>query len=296
MSQLTWDKIGERYFETGVSHGTLYIPNAMGLYVNGYAWNGLTGVTASPSGAEATKQYADNIAYLNMTSAEEYGGTIEAFQSPREFDQCDGVARPIPGLSIGQQTRKSFGFSWQTLIGNDIDGQDHAYKIHVAYGAQAAPSEKAYATVNESPEAVTLSWTFTTTPAPISPEIIVEGRALKPTAYLAFDSRDFSPAKMQELKDILYGTASTNPRLPSPRELITIMQTNLTEVEPQDPTFDDTDNELVIPAQTGVVYLANGVVIEGTHILEESVTITAIPAPGYKFANVVQTQWAIIAS
>lgn len=295
MSQLTWDKIGERYYETGVSNGVLYLPNAMGIYTQGHAWNGLTGVTSSPSGAESSKQYADNIPYLNMTSAEEYGGTIEAFYSPKAFDQCDGTAKPIPGLSIGQQSRKSFAFSWQTLIGNDIDGQDHAYKIHVAYGAQAAPSEKAYATVNESPEAVTLSWTFTTTPVPITPEIIVEGRALKPTAYLAFDSRDFTTAKMQELKDILYGTSSTEPRLPSPRELITIMQTSLTEVTPQVPTFDDTDNELIIPDQTGVVYLANGVVITGTHILEESVTITAIPAAGYKFPNVIQTQWAIIA-
>lgn len=295
MTQLAWDKIGERYYETGVSNGVLYLPNATGQYTQGFAWNGLTGVTASPSGAESTKQYADNIAYLNMTSAEEFGGTIEAFTSPQEFDQCDGSASPIPGLRIGQQARKSFGFSWQTIVGNDIDGQDHAYKIHIAYGAQAAPSEKAYASVNDSPEAVTLSWTFTTTPVPITPEIVIDGRALKPTAYVSVDSRDFSASKMQEIKDILYGTPSTNPRLPSPRELITILQSNLSEVEPQDPTFDDVTNELLIPNQTGVVYFANGNVLEaGEHVIEESVLVSAQPAAGHKFPAVVQTQWAII--
>lgn len=291
MTRLAWDKIGERYYETGVSNGVLYLPNAMGIYDRGYAWNGLTGVTASPSGAESTKQYADNIAYLNLTSAEEFGGTIEAFTSPVEFDQCDGSAQPVPGLSVGQQTRRSFGFSWQTLVGNDIEGQDHAYKIHVAYGAQAAPSEKAYATVNDSPEAITLSWTFTTTPAPISPPIVVNGRELKPTAYLSFDSRLFSAEKMQNLKDVLWGTASLEPRLPTPYELIQLMGLTVQQVTPTDPTFDDVDDTITIPTVTGVVYTINGNVVEGDVGITQATAVYAQPAIGYKFADVTRTQW-----
>lgn len=296
MSKLEWDKVGERFYETGVSNGVLYIPSITGQYTQGYAWNGLTGVTSSPSGAESSKQYADNIAYLNLTSAEDYGATIEAFQSPAAFDQCDGTAVPIPGILVGQQRRKTFGFSWQSLIGNDIEGQDHAYKIHVIYGAQATPSEKAYTTVNESPEAATLSWTVTTTPAPISPAIVLEGRELKPTAYLAFDSRHFSTAKMQALKDVLYGTASTQPRLPTPYELITLMSTDVAEVTPTAPTFDDTDNTVSLPATPGVVYTINGQPVEGDVVLDKSAVVYAVPALGYRFPEVTQTQWAYIVS
>ena len=294
MTRLAWDKVGERFYETGVSNGVLFLTNATGQYTNGVAWNGLTGVTASPSGAESTKQYADNIAYLNLTSAEEFGGTIEAFQSPVEFDECDGTAKPVPGIAVGQQTRKPFAFSWQTIVGNDTEGQDHAYKIHVAYGAQAAPSEKAYATVNDSPEAITLSWTFTTTPTPITPELVVNGRALKPTAYLSFDSRDFTEAKMQELKDVLYGTPTQNPRLPSPRELIDLMQSTLTESEPEAPIFDDVDNTLAIPNTTGVVYTINGIPVSDEITLTESTVVYAVPAVGYKFPPVTQTQFVFI--
>lgn len=292
MSRLQWDKIGERFYETGVSNGVLYLPNSNGVYDTGYAWNGLTGVTESPSGAESNKQFADNIPYLNLISAEELGGTIEAFTSPKEFDQCDGSAAPAPGISVGQQTRRPFGLSYQTLIGNDLEGQDHGYKIHVVYGAQASPSERAYATVNDSPEAITLSWEFQTTPAPIVPEIIVSGRALKPTSSLTFDSRDFTTAKMNELKDILWGTPSQDPRLPTPSELITLMTSNLTEVTPAAPTFDDVDDELTIPATAGVVYSINGVVVaSGVSVLTEAVLVSAAPATGYKFPGIVQTQW-----
>lgn len=290
MSKLEWDKSGERYYETGVSHGVLYIPNALGSYTNGYAWNGLTAVNASPSGAESTKQYADNIAYLNMTSAEEFNGTIEAFQSPREFDQCDGTATPVPGIGVGQQTRRSFGFSYETLIGNDIDGQDHGFKIHVVYGAQAAPSERSNATVNDSPEAMALSWEFTTTPASVTPEIIVNGRALKPTATLSFSSLMFPASKMQELKDILHGTTALAPRLPSPNELITLMSSTILEAVPTPPTFDA--DVITIPTVAGVVYKINGVVVEGVVSSTEPTMVYAEPAVGYKFPDVVATQWA----
>jgi hypothetical protein len=162
MARLVWDTVGERFYETGVDRGVLYLPTA-GAYDTGVAWNGLTTVTESPSGAEATPQYADNIKYLNLVSAEEFGGTIEAFTYPDEFAQCDGSAEPVPGLRVGQQSRKTFGLSYRTKVGNDTDGSDHGYKLHLVYGCLAAPSEKAYATVNDSPEAIALSWEFTTT-------------------------------------------------------------------------------------------------------------------------------------
>lgn len=291
MSRLIWDAIGERFFETGVSNGVLYIPDSQGNYTNGYAWNGLTGVTASPSGAESNKQYADNIQYLNLISAEEFGGTIEAFTSPKEFDQCDGSASPAPGILVGQQARSSFGFSYQTLVGNDIDGQDHGYKIHVVYGAQASPSERAYATVNDSPEAITLSWEFQTTPAAINPEIEVNGRALRPTATLTFDSRNFSAEKMQELKNVLWGSASTNPRLPSPYELITMMSVELDEVTPSNPTFDTDTDTITIPEVAGVDYFVDGKKVTDEYLAAGPTLVSALPAPGYKFPSVVQTHW-----
>lgn len=291
MSRLEWDKIGERFYETGVSNGVLYPQDSQGGYSRGYAWNGLTAVTESPSGAESNKQYADNIPYLNLISQEELSGTIEAFQSPREFDQCDGSASPIPGLKVGQQTRKPFGLSYQTLVGNDTDGQDHGYIIHVVYGAQAAPSERAYATVNESPEAIQLSWEFSTTPVPISPELVVEGRALRPTSTLSFNSLDFSAQKMQDLKDVLWGTPSTEASLPSPRQLIDMMGLTLTEVTPTDPTFDDLTDTITIPSVTGVTYLNGGTAVTGDVVITGPTLITARPNPSYKFPAVVQTQW-----
>lgn len=291
MSRIEWDKVGERFYETGVSHGVLYLPNAQGIYDQGYGWNGLTGVNESPSGAESNKQYADNIPYLNLVSAEEFSGTIEAFTSPVEFDQCDGSAAPAPGISVGQQTRRTFGFSYRTLVGNDLDGQDHAYKIHVVYGALASPSERSYATVNESPEAVALSWEFSTTPVPISPSIVIEGRELRPTSTLTFDTRNFSADKIKELEDILYGTASTNPRLPSPYELITMMTSVVEEVTPEAPEFNDVNNEITIPSVTGVIYSIGGSVVTDTVTITGPTLVTASPATGYKFPDVVQTQW-----
>ena len=216
MAVLTWDQVGERFYETGVDHGVLYIPTA-GVYNTGFAWNGLISVTESPSGAEPSPQYADNIKYLNLLSTEEFGGTIEAFTFPDEFAQCDGTAFPKVGLAVGQQTRKTFGLSYRTKIGNDTEGQDLGYKLHLVYGALAAPSEKAYSTINDSPEAVTFSWEFTTTP--------VEVTGLKPTALLTIDSTKVASAGLTALEALLYGTELKEPSLPLPDAVIALFAT-----------------------------------------------------------------------
>lgn len=218
MVALTWDKAGERVYETGVDHGVLYIPGADGVYNSGFAWNGLVSVSESPSGAEPSPQYADNIKYLNLMSAEEFGATIEAFTYPDEFAQCDGTASPVEGVFIGQQARKTFGLSYRTLVGNDLEGTAYGYKLHLIYGALAAPTEKAYNTVNDSPEAITFSWEVSTTPVEV-------GEGFKPTASLTVDSTKVSAAAMKKLEDVLYGagSGSTAPKLPTPAEVITII-------------------------------------------------------------------------
>jgi len=216
MAELKWDQVGERLYETGVDHGVLYIPTSAGVYSNGYAWNGLVSVTESPSGAESNKQYADNGVYLNLISAEEFGGTIEAFTSPKEFDQCDGSATPVPGVSIGQQPRKSFGLSYRTRVGNDTEGTEHGYKIHLIYGALAAPTEKAFASINDSPEAITLSWEMSTTP--------VEVPGHKASASISIDSTLVDPTALAALEEILYGSLTTPARLPLPAEVLEIFE------------------------------------------------------------------------
>lgn len=214
MAKLTWGALADRRFETGVSHGVLYTPDAVtGEYDSGVAWNGLTAVTEAPSGAESNKQYADNSVYVNLISAEEFGGTIEAFTAPDEFGQHDGTAAPKIGVYVGQQSRKAFGFSFQTKVGTALDGDD-GYKIHLVYGCQAAPSEKGYTTVNDSPEAMALSWEFTTTP------VAVTGH--KDTALLVIDSTKVDPADLAALELLLYGATSTEPQLPLPDEVIAL--------------------------------------------------------------------------
>lgn len=222
MSRLEWDKTSERLYETGVKMGVLY-PQESGAYPKGVAWNGLTAVTESPSGAEATALYADDVKYLNLMSAEEFGATIEAYTYPDEFAQCDGSAELAKGVTIGQQKRKAFGMCYRTVLGNDTDNNDYGYKLHLIYGALAAPSEKAYATINDSPEAITFSWEVTTTPVNVA--------GFKPTASITIDSTKVEEAKLKALEDILYGTnASTDggeakePRLPLPDEVATLMK------------------------------------------------------------------------
>ena len=214
---LTWDGVGEKLYESGVDRGVLYIPSVTGVYDTGFAWNGLVSVTESPTGAEPNKQYADNIVYLNLLSAEEFGGTIEAFTYPPEFGQCDGSVEPEPGVVVGQQSRKSFGMCFRTKIGNDTDGQDHGYKLHLVYGALVSPSEKAFTTINESPEAITFSWEFTTTPAPVT--------GFRPTSLITIDSTLVDSADLTALEVILYGdtVAPTQPKLPTPDEVIALL-------------------------------------------------------------------------
>ena len=215
MSKLTWDNIGERLFETGVKQGVLYPIQSDGKYTKGVAWNGLTAVTESPSGAEATPLYADDIKYLNLLSNEEFGATIEAYTYPDEFAECDGSAELATGVMIGQQKRKVFGLCYRTTIGNDVDGNDHGYKLHLIYGCLAAPSEKAYSTINDSPEAITFSWEVTTTP------VNVEG--FKPTSQITIDSTKADPIKLAALEAVLYGGAETEAKLPLPDEVATLM-------------------------------------------------------------------------
>ena len=217
MSKLTWDKTSERLYETGTDRGVLYTMNDSGAYDKGVAWNGLTAVTESPSGAEASPIYADNIKYLNLISAEDFGATIEAYMSPEEFDECDGTAEIAPGVTIGQQKRKMFGLSFRSIIGNDVDGNDYGYKIHIIYGATAAPSERAYSSVNDSPEAMTLSWELTTTPVSVT--------GFKPTAHLEINSLKVDADKLAQLEAILYGSDSEEARLPLPDEIVTLIGT-----------------------------------------------------------------------
>lgn len=214
MTKLNWDVQGERYYETGVSKGVLY-PFKEGKYSKGVAWNGLTAVTESPSGAEPTPLYADNIKYLNLLSNEEFAATVEAYTYPDEFAECDGSAEIAVGVSAGQQERIPFGMSYVTKIGNDTDGQDHGYKIHLIYGALAAPTQKSYATVNDNPEAITFSWELSTTP--------VEVPNLKPTACITIDSTKVEAGKLKKIEDKLYGTESEEATLPTPTVLAALI-------------------------------------------------------------------------
>lgn len=216
MSKLVWDKVSERLYETGVSKGVLFVQNA-GAYGAGVAWNGLTAVTESPSGAEANPFYADDIKYLNIMSAEEFGGTIEAYMYPDEFAVCDGSAALADGVYIGQQPRKSFGFAYRTVLGNDTDGNEYGYKLHLVYGAQASVSEKAYASINESPEPNTFSWEFTTTPVDVTGH--------KPTSTVVIDSTKVDATKLAAFEAILYGSEEEEPRLPLPDEVATLLGT-----------------------------------------------------------------------
>ena len=222
--RLKWDETGKRFYETGVNQGVLYLLNTVNnTYNKGVAWNGLSTVTESPSGAEATAVYADNTKYLSLLSTEEFGATVEAYTYPDEFAECDGSASIATGVSIGQQNRKVFGLCYKTVLGNDTEGNDYGYKIHIIYGAKASPSEKGYSTINDSPEAIAFSWELTTTPVTVN--------GFKPTASLVIDSTKADPTKLKALEDILYGTdagaegtpAATAPRLPLPDEIATLM-------------------------------------------------------------------------
>lgn len=212
---LEWDNIGERLYETGVDKCVLFVQSKSGTYGDGVAWNGITAVTESPSGAEPEAIYADNIKYLNLLSAEEFAATIEAYMYPEEFEQCDGTAEIAKGVTIGQQARKTFGLCYRTLVGNDTENNEHGYKLHFIYGAMANPSEKGYTTVNDSPEAITFSWEVSTTPVNVT--------GAKPTASLTIDSTKADKTKLEALEKIVYGSDTANSRLPLPDEIKSLM-------------------------------------------------------------------------
>ena len=220
MSRITWDDTSKRLYETGVKMGVLYPIQPDGAYTKGVAWNGLTAVTESPSGAEATALYADDIKYLNLMSNEEFGATIEAYTYPDEFAECDGSAALAKGVMIGQQKRKTFGLCYRTTLGNDVEGNDYGYKLHLVCGCLAAPSEKAYSTINDSPEAITFSWEVSTTPVAVT--------GFKPTSQITIDSTKVDTSKLSALENVLYGTnadgdTGAEPRLPLPDEVATLM-------------------------------------------------------------------------
>lgn len=217
MSKLVWDQTGERIYEAGVKMGVLYPQATGGTYPKGVAWNGLTSVSESPEGAEPEPLYADDIKYLNLVSVEEFKATIEAYTYPEEFAECDGSKSIATGVAVGQQKRKAFGLCYRTTIGNDVDGNDHGYKLHIVYGALAAPSEKAYETINDSPEAATFSWEISTTPVAVSKE------GCQPTASITIDSTKADPTALKKLEDILYGSEEKEARLPLPDEITTLM-------------------------------------------------------------------------
>jgi len=257
--KLLWDSVGERLYETGVKNGVLYPQNNAGLYPLGVAWNGLTAVTESPSGAEPNPIYADDIKYLNLISAEEFGATIEAYTYPDEFAACDGSGALAVGVKVGQQKRTAFGLCYRTALGNDVDAADYAYKLHLIYGAMAAPSEKAFATINDSPEAITFSWEVSTTPVAVT--------GFKPTASIEIDSSKVDPAKLAALEDILYGTAGADAYLPLPDEVAAIFA----EAAPSAVALSS-----IVPADaaTNVAVNANIVLTFNNKIAREAIVVT----------------------
>lgn len=285
MTALQWDLTGQRFYETGVDHGVLYLPNNDGEYIIGHAWNGLTSVTEAPTGAEVTPIYADNIKYLNLVSLEEFGATIEAYTYPDEFGQCDGSAELTPGVLIGQQPRRTFGFAYRSLLGNDVQSTEYGYKLHLIYGATASPSEKAYNTVNDSPEAIAFSWEVTTVP------VAVTGH--KPTATLVITSTGVDATALAALELILYGTTGVDPRMPLPDEVFAIFDGTITSVTPSAPTYNSTTDEITIPSVTGVIYKISGEVVTGVVNISADTMVTAHPAVGYYFPEGADDDWLI---
>lgn len=289
MSVLTWDQAGERVYETGVDRGVLYPLSNAGAYDQGFAWNGLTTITESPSGAESNKQYADNRVYANLISAEEFGCTIEAFTYPDAWEECDGNGSPTSGVIIGQQGRRSFGLSYRSLLGNDIQNTEYGYKLHLVWGATAAPSEKARATVNDSPEAMGLSWEVTTYPLEVG---TVAGNTYKPTATMTIDSTKVDPTALATLEQALYGTVGTDAYLPLPAAVIAMFDGTVTTVSPVAPTYNSTTDIITIPSVTGVVYKVNGLEVTTSFgPISSNTVVTASPLPGYKFPAVTDDDW-----
>lgn len=289
MTALTWDAAVDRRWEAGVSKGVLYIPNGSGVYDTGVAWNGLTSVTDSPTGAEVTKTYADNIIYGTLTSVEEYEGSIGAYTYPPEFYPCLGFYVPQAGVMVGQQGRATFGYCYRTEIGDGVT-PNRGYKLHLVYGAQATPSEEEHGTINDSPEMLEFSWDVTTTPVPVT------GR--KPTSKLVIDSTEVDSAKLADLENFLYGTVGTDPMLPTPDAVLAIFAAGLTTTAAVTaPTYNSTTDIVTIPTITGVIYYtdADGDLPAGSYgPITANVLIKARPAVGYKFPVPSDNDWLIV--
>lgn len=282
MTTLTWDKTGERRYETGVDRGVLYIPNDSGVYDTGVAWNGLTKVTEKPVGGVPTPLYADNIKYLQLMSVEYFEADLSAFVYPDEFAACDGSSEPEVGVAIGQQPRQSFGFCYRTMIGDDVTGTTH-YKLHMVYGALAAPSQKAFATINDTPAAIEFTWSITTTP------VQVTGYAQ--TATLTIDSSKVSSTALATLEGFLYGTTGTDPTLPSPDAVLAIFAGTITVATPVAPTYTAGTHTVNIPTVTGIDYSIGGAVVTGGVVIAVDTVVNAAPQVGYKFPAVSVDEW-----
>jgi hypothetical protein len=284
MTKLVWDKVAEKVYETGIDRGVLYPVDSFGNYPEGHSWNGLVSVDEAPSGAESNKQYANNKVYLNLTSAEEFSATLEAYTYPDAFMECDGSAELSPGVYIGQQRRKPFGLAYRSLIGNDTDGTDFGYKLHLVYDGLAAPTGKTYSTVNDSPEAATFSWEISTTP--------VEVPGHKPSATIVIDSTKVDAGKLADLEQILYGTAGVDARLPLPAEVMALFSGSTSEVVAIAPTYNSTTKEITIPVVTGVIYSIDNEVVTGVVTITDDTIVKAITAPGYTFGINTDDDWA----
>jgi hypothetical protein len=285
MAVLTWDGTGEKKFETGVDHGVLYPLNTTnGLYDTGVSWNGLTAVNEKPGGAAANPQFADNIKYLNLLSAETFAGTIQAFTFPPEFEACDGTEAPAVGVAVGQQGRATFGLCYRTKVGNDLSS-DAGFKLHLVYGALAAPSEKDFATINDSPAAVQFSWDFNCTPA------VVTG--MQPTSLITIDSTEVDSGALAALEAFLYGTGGSAPSLPPPDSVLALFTGAITAITLTAPTFDGA-HTITIPSETGVTYYVDGVIhAAGTQLLTtgQKKIVTATPNAGYVFNTPFVDEW-----
>ena len=285
MTVVVWDDTGNRKFETGVDHGVLYpLNSSTSAYDTGYAWNGLTTVKEQPGGASANPQYADNMKYLNLLSAETFDGTIEALTYPDEFGVCDGTVSPSTGVVIGQQARQTFGLSYRSKIGNDVSS-DLGYKLHLVYGALAAPSEKDYATVNDSPSAVAFSWAFSCTPVSVS--------GLEPTCLIVIDSTKVDSTALATLEDFLYGTTGTDPSLPLPDDIVALFGASITYITLTPATFDGA-HTITIPSETGALYYLDGVLQTAGSVLltsGQSKVVSATPDVGYAFNKPVVEEW-----
>ena len=289
MTALTWDEEANRLFETGVDHAVLYPldPNTA-VYSPGVAWNGITAVNEKPAGAAPTPQWADNIKYLNLLSIETFDATVEAWTYPVEFGKCDGTAAPSAGVSLGQQTRQTFGLSYRTIVGNAID-PNAGFKHHLLYGALAAPSEKDYSTINDTPAPVQFSWDLSTTPVAVT--------GYKPLSLITIDSTVVDSTAYDALCTILYGTVGIDPRLPMPDEVVALFASTPTTVTTVEPTFNPTGHVLTIPSVTGVTYHMDGdIITSGTHTITVDKVVTATPNAGYVFSALSVDAWHIVYS